>query len=248
MNQVNYQKKLDIVLEKLKAEEHMNQKPPRLLLHSCCAPCSSYVLEYLSEYMEITVFYYNPNISPEKEYRARVEEQKRLIGSMPCFYPVHFLEGNYQPEAFYAAVKGHEEDREGGERCFLCYELRLREAAELAKAGGFDYFTTTLSISPLKNAAKLNEIGGRLSAEYGAAYLYSDFKKRNGYQRSIELSREYKLYRQDYCGCAYSKKQRELSREEDSSLPDFFLLDSAAHDSFHQKSGDEPCGRVVQPD
>ncbi len=202
MNQINYQKKLEQVLAGMKEPKH-------LFLHSCCAPCSSYVLEYLSGFMEITVFYYNPNISPEKEYRARVEEQKRLIASMPLFHPVHFLEGNYQPQCFYDAVKGHEEDKEGGERCFICYELRLREAARLAREGGYDYFTTTLSISPLKNAAKLNEIGGRLAEEYGIPYLYSDFKKKNGYKRSIELSAEYGLYRQNYCGCIYSKKEAE---------------------------------------
>ena len=201
MNQINYQKKLDVLLAGL-------GEGRRLLLHSCCAPCSSYVLEYLSRYMEITVFYYNPNISPKQEYEERVEEQKRLIAEMPCIYPVHFVEGDYRPEFFYRMVKGHEEDREGGERCFICYELRLREAAELAAAGGYDYFTTTLSISPLKNAAMLNQIGGRLSEEYGVPYLYSDFKKKNGYKRSLELSAEYKLYRQNYCGCVYSRAEQ----------------------------------------
>lgn len=206
MNQINYQKKLDALLAELTAKE---ESPKHLFLHSCCAPCSSYVLEYLSQYMEITVFYYNPNISPEKEYRARVEEQQRLIASMPTRYPVHFVEGSYEPQYFYESVKGHENDNEGGERCFICYELRLREAAKLAKEGGYDYFTTTLSISPLKNAAKLNEIGARLSEEYGVDYLYSDFKKKNGYKRSIELSAEYQLYRQNYCGCVYSKREAE---------------------------------------
>lgn len=207
MNQINYQKKLDALLESLSSEPGT---PKHLFLHSCCAPCSSYVLEYLSQYMEITVFYYNPNISPKKEYISRVEEQKRLIASMPFRYPVHFIEGTYQPDYFYEAVKGHEADKEGGERCFICYELRLREAAKLAKVGGYDYFTTTLSISPLKNAAKLNEIGARLADEYGVDYLFSDFKKRNGYKRSIELSAEYQLYRQNYCGCVYSKRTQEL--------------------------------------
>ncbi len=204
-NQINYQKKLDAFLEKL-ASQNL-EKPKHLFLHSCCAPCSSYVLEYLSQYMEITVFYYNPNISPEKEYQARVEEQKRLIAKQPHRYPVHFQAGKYIPQDFYQAVKGHETDREGGERCFICYELRLREAAKLAKEGGYDYFTTTLSISPLKNAAKLNEIGEKLSQEYDIPYLYSDFKKKNGYKRSIELSAEYKLYRQNYCGCVFSKRE-----------------------------------------
>lgn len=198
MNLTNYQKKLDALLENITGIPH-------LLLHSCCAPCSSYVLEYLSNYMEITVLYYNPNISPEEEYRARQEEQRRLIGAMPCSFPVHFVEGDYCPEIFFHTVKGHEKDEEGGERCFLCYELRLREAARIAKEGGYDYFTTTLSISPLKNARKLNAIGEQLSREYGVPYLYSDFKKKNGYKRSIELSAEYQLYRQNYCGCIFSK-------------------------------------------
>lgn len=202
-NQINYQKKLDAFLETL-----ADRQPPHLFLHSCCAPCSSYVLEYLSQYMEITVFYYNPNISPETEYRARAEEQKRLIEEQPHRYPVHFLEGEYNPQFFYEAVKGHESDPEGSERCFICYELRLRAAAALAKNGGFDFFTTTLSISPLKNAGKLNEIGAKLAEEYGIPYLYSDFKKKNGYKRSIELSEEYHLYRQNYCGCVFSKQSR----------------------------------------
>lgn len=209
MNQMNYQKRLDTLLTQMEAEGGI---PKRLLLHSCCAPCSSYVLEYLSQYMEITVFYYNPNISPESEYQARVAEQKRLTASMPTRYPVHFLEGRYEPQYFYESVRGHEGDREGGERCQICYELRLREAARLAKEGNYDYFTTTLSISPLKNAVRLNEIGARLSDEYGVDYLYSDFKKKNGYKRSIELSAEYHLYRQNYCGCVYSKREV-LSRE-----------------------------------
>ncbi|MBP3543494.1 MAG: epoxyqueuosine reductase QueH [Lachnospiraceae bacterium] len=204
-NQINYQKKLDAFLEELTSQNL--EKPKHLFLHSCCAPCSSYVLEYLSQYMEITVFYYNPNISPEKEYQARVEEQKRLITEQPHCYPVHFQAGDYIPQDFYQAVKGHETDSEGGERCFICYELRLREAAKLAKEGGYDYFTTTLSISPLKNAAKLNEIGEKLSQEYDIPYLYSDFKKKSGYKRSIELSAEYKLYRQNYCGCVFSKRE-----------------------------------------
>lgn len=202
----NYQRILDKTIEQLGKEG----KVPSLLLHSCCAPCSSYVLEYLSEYFKITVLYYNPNISPKEEYEARVREQKRLIGEMDFTYPVSFLEGNYVPEDFYEMAKGHENDKEGGERCFLCYEMRLREAAEAAKKGDFDYFTTTLSISPLKNAQKLNEIGIRLAKEYGVAYLMSDFKKKNGYKRSVELSAEHHLYRQDYCGCVFSKREAKL--------------------------------------
>lgn len=200
MNQ-NLQKLCEKTIETACAEG----KVPRLFLHSCCAPCSSYTLEYLSQYFEITVFYYNPNISPEAEYYKRVEEQKRFIEALPTKNPVHFEEGVYEPSEFYDTVKGYEKCPEGGERCFLCYELRLRESAKRAKAGGYDYFTTTLSISPLKNAAKLEEISTRLEDEYGVRHLPSDFKKKNGYKRSIELSKEYGLYRQNYCGCVFSK-------------------------------------------
>ncbi len=198
----NYQKELEKVID-LKQKEG---SVPTLLLHSCCAPCSSYVLEYLSKYFEITVFYYNPNIYPEEEYGKRVAEQKRFISELPAAHPVHFLEGAYEKERFYEMARGLEDVREGGERCFRCYELRLRETAKLAEEKGFDYFTTTLTISPLKNAAKLNEIGERLSSEYQIAWLPSDFKKKNGYKRSTELSKEYGLYRQDYCGCVFSRR------------------------------------------
>ncbi|MBO5197851.1 MAG: epoxyqueuosine reductase QueH [Lachnospiraceae bacterium] len=201
---VNFQKELEKELAVIVREGRI----PTLLLHSCCAPCSSYCLTYLADYFQITVDYYNPNIYPPEEYQMRVAEQQRLIAELPVKYPVSFVEGAYEPEVFFAAAKGLEQVREGGERCFRCYELRLREAAIRAKEGGFDYFTTTLSISPLKNAAKLNEIGGRLAKEYGVEYLYSDFKKKNGYKRSVELSQEYGLYRQDYCGCVFSKRER----------------------------------------
>lgn len=202
---MNYQKELDQIIEKIQSENYV----PKLLLHSCCAPCSSYVLEYLSEYFDITIFYYNPNIYPEEEYTKRVEEQQQLISTMMLRNPVKLLRGDYIPSDYYEIVKGHETDSEGRTRCFLCYELRLLEAAKAAKDGGFDYFTTTLSISPYKNAEKLNEIGQRIANEYGIAFLPSDFKKKNGYKRSIELSKEYGLYRQDYCGCIFSKKSRE---------------------------------------
>lgn len=182
--------------------------PPRLLLHSCCAPCSSAVLEYLSQHMKITVFYFNPNIFPEEEFLHRIEEQKRLIEELPCKNPVDFIEQGWQSERFYTAVKGLENLSEGGERCFACYRLRLEETARLAAEMGFDYFTTTLSISPYKNAEKLNEIGEELGTKYGVKHLPSDFKKRNGYKRSIELSTVYGLYRQDYCGCVYSKAEK----------------------------------------
>lgn len=197
---MNYQKELDKLLAQLEKEERV----PSLLLHSCCAPCSSYVLEYLGQYFNITVFYYNPNIFPESEYTKRILEQQTLIGQMRVKYPVSFIAGSYDKDRFYEMAKGLEHVKEGGERCLKCYELRLRESAWIAKSGGFDYFTTTLSISPMKNAARLNEIGLRLKEEYGVNYLISDFKKKNGYKRSIELSKEYGLYRQDYCGCEFS--------------------------------------------
>lgn len=207
-------------------------KGKRLFLHSCCAPCSSYVLEYLRDFFRITVFYYNPNITADEEYFKRVEEQKRLIlrmneemtqsaaghenGKAEAVlqpYPIEVIEGDYEKTLFFDRVKGLEQCPEGGERCFVCYELRLKETARRAKEAGADYFTTTLTISPLKNAGKLNEIGERLSREYDIAFLPSDFKKKGGYQRSIELSKEYDLYRQDYCGCIYSKIERERQKK-----------------------------------
>lgn len=212
-NTINYQKELDRLIEGLGREN----KIPRLFLHSCCAPCSSYVLEYLREFFCITVFYYNPNISMENEYLKRAEEQKRLIAEYNRLikdgqakgFEIGVVEGDYAPQEFYDIAKGLEQCSEGGERCLRCYELRLRETARRAAAGGFDYFATTLTISPLKNAQKLNEIGKRLSEEYSISWLPSDFKKKNGYKRSIELSAEYGLYRQNYCGCAFSKRDSE---------------------------------------
>ena len=188
--------------------------PPKLLLHSCCAPCSSAVLEYLSQFLSITVFYYNPNIFPEEEFLHRIDEQKRLISELPVKNKISFVERGWHPDRFYEAVKGLEHIREGGERCFACYRLRLEESAKLAAELGYDYFTTTLSISPYKNAPKLNEIGEELAEKYGVKHLPSDFKKKNGYKRSVELSAEYGLYRQDYCGCVFSKKEREESLNE----------------------------------
>lgn len=190
----------------------------RLLLHSCCAPCSSYVLMYLRKYFEITVYYYNPNISFEEEYKRRVAEQKRLIARLneeqaDGTYSISYVDGAFEPERFYEIAKGLEHVKEGGERCFLCYELRLRKTAEYARDQQYDYFTTTLSISPLKNASMLNEIGSRLEKEYGIRYLLSDFKKKDGYKQSVELSKQYDLYRQDYCGCIYSKQEREEMRK-----------------------------------
>lgn len=208
MNKVNYQKKLEETIRQNEAQG----KVPSLLLHSCCAPCSSYCLEYLSKYFKITVFYYNPNIYPPEEYEKRVKEQQWLLEQMPFEHAVTFREGSYDTERFYQLTKGYENVKEGGERCFLCYELRLREAAIAAREMQMDYFTTTLSISPLKNAQKLNEIGERLAEEYGIAYLNSDFKKKNGYKRSVELSAEYGMYRQDYCGCVFSFQERQKQK------------------------------------
>lgn len=206
MNNINYQKLLDKELEKIQA----TSTTPTLLLHSCCAPCSSYVIEYLSKYFKITVFYYNPNISPDEEYRYRANEQKRLIESMPLENEVKFLESEYNPDEFFNASKGLENEPEGGARCAKCFNLRLSKTAQVAKQGNFDYFTTTLTISPLKNAQLINNIGSALSEKYGIPYLLSDFKKKNGYKRSIVLSKEYNLYRQNYCGCVFSKSDTEI--------------------------------------
>lgn len=205
MQNRNYQKELEKLIEKQQREG----AKPSLLLHSCCAPCSSYVLEYLAPYFNICDFYYNPNISPKQEYEDRKEELVRLIREMGLSTEVSFLEGAYQPEDFFTMAKGMEDLPEGGERCFKCYEMRLRESAKIAKEQGAEYFATTLTISPLKNAQKLNEIGERLAEEYGVKYLPSDFKKKNGYKRSVELSTQYELYRQNYCGCVFSKMQAE---------------------------------------
>ena len=205
---VNYQKELEKIIESHAA----NGELPTLFLHSCCAPCSSYVLEYLSEFFKITVFYYNPNIYPDDEYYKRVLEQKEFISRLPAKNKIDFIEGNFDKERFYDMAKGLENVREGGERCFNCYELRLGEAAKMARELKMDYFATTLSISPLKNSQKLNEIGLRLADEYKVKYLVSDFKKKNGYVRSVELSKEYNIYRQDYCGCVFSKKERENAK------------------------------------
>ncbi|NLL76557.1 MAG: epoxyqueuosine reductase QueH [Clostridiales bacterium] len=217
----NYAKELDKIIEERKKDGENERKT--LLLHSCCAPCSSYVMEYLREYFDITVFYYNPNITEDAEYRRRVEEQKRLIKvynrqvETGMFENMHstfkarkigVIEGDYEPECFYHMAKGLERCPEGGERCLRCYELRLCKTAQVAAQRSFDYFTTTLTISPMKNAEKLNEIGDRMGKEYEVSFLPSDFKKRDGYKRSIELSGQFELYRQNYCGCIYSKVER----------------------------------------
>lgn len=219
MQNINYSKQLDKILEE------SENRGKRLFLHSCCAPCSSYVLEYLRNFFRITVFYFNPNITEDQEYYKRVEEQKRLIGEFnsqllkegkgkeAAAFPIDIVEGDYQKERFFESIKGLEHCKEGGERCFACFELRLRETAVRAKERNADYFTTTLTISPLKNAVKINEIGEELSKEYKILFLPSDFKKKNGYKRSVELSAEYGLYRQDYCGCIFSKMEREKGRK-----------------------------------
>ena len=204
-NKRNYAKELNTLIETFTHEE----KRPTLLLHACCAPCSSAVLEKLTAHFKITVLFYNPNIYPEAEYQKREAELKRLISEMPCTKEVALVDLPYVSEEFFTAVRGLEHIPEGGERCFACYKLRMEAAAKYAAGHHFDFFTTTLSISPLKNAEKLNEIGERLAAEYGIPYLNSDFKKRGGYQRSIELSHEYGLYRQDYCGCVFSRRERD---------------------------------------
>lgn len=195
---VNYQLELERELQKNEG------KTPRLLLHCCCAPCSSYVLEYLSPHFSITAHYYNPNIDTPEEYAHRARELSRFVQEMPLPGAVDVLAEPYTPAEFYAAVKGLEDVPEGGRRCYECYRLRLRRAAQAAAAGGYDYFTTTLSISPHKNAQWLNEIGRRVGGEEGVPFLPSDFKKKGGYAQSIAYSREYQLYRQDYCGCVYS--------------------------------------------
>lgn len=201
MQRINYQRELDALISSL-------NDTPKLLLHACCAPCSSYCLEYLSQYFEITVLYYNPNISPEEEFGKRAAEEKRLISEMRVKNPVTLVVDEYNPREFFDAVKGLENEPEGGERCFVCYRLRLERAAKYAAEHGFDYFCSTLSISPLKKAQKLNEIGEELSGIYKVKNLPNDFKKKGGYLRSIELSREYGLYRQNYCGCVFSKREQ----------------------------------------
>lgn len=204
-NRENYQLSLERTLSSLESLEERKT----LLLHACCAPCSSYVLEYLTKYFDITLFFYNPNIYPEEEFRFREDELRRLLSEMPLSSNVKLLSGRYEPSEFFDIAHGYEDLPEGDERCRRCYALRLEESARAAKDGGFDYFCTTLSISPYKNAEWLNSIGKEMSEKYGVGYLFSDFKKKNGYKRSVELSEQYSLYRQDYCGCVFSKHAAE---------------------------------------
>ena len=202
---VNYQ----IEMERELARIAESGRRPRLLLHCCCAPCSSYVLERLNSIFEIAVFFYNPNIYPQAEFEKRVEEQRRLVAEMPHEGRIEVIRGDYNPDAFLRMCRGHEEDPEGGERCTRCFRLRLSETAKLAALRGDDYFTTTLSISPLKDAQRLNAIGSEYARTFDVPYLFSDFKKKNGYKRSCELSAQYGLYRQDYCGCIFSQRNRQ---------------------------------------
>ena len=195
------------------------QEKPRLLLHACCAPCSSYVIEYLHNYFDITIFYYNPNITSFDEYNFRKEELCRLLREFPAAQGINLLDSPYEPEKFFTMAKGLESLPEGGQRCKECYLLRLEQTALAAKQNGFDYFATTLSISPYKNAEWLNLIGDDLSKKYGVKYLFSDFKKKNGYKRSIELSREYNLYRQNFCGCVFSQNETQTHTLEKNAEP-----------------------------
>ena len=198
---LNYDKILKETIKDLKDKKN-------LLLHSCCGPCSSYVLDYLKPYFNITILYYNPNIYPLDEYQKRLSEQQKLVSKMQD-ESIKVVEIGYNPLEYYQIVKNHENDKEGQERCHLCYKLRLEQAAKYAKENNYDYFTTTLSVSPYKNSTVLNEIGEELSKKYLINYLYADFKKQDGYKKSIELSKKYKLYRQDYCGCIFSKNNKE---------------------------------------
>ena len=206
----NYAKELERLIQKLQQEG----KVPRLLLHACCAPCSSAVLEYLSQYFAITLLYYNPNIAPLEEYQKREAELRRLVSQMKFTHPVELLPCQYDGQAFVQAARGLEGEPEGGKRCEACFRLRLRYAAQEAARLRFDYYTTPLSISPMKNAPLLNQLGEEIGREFGVAHLPSDFKKKDGYKRSVQLSKEYDLYRQDYCGCAFSKAQRQREKEE----------------------------------
>jgi hypothetical protein len=204
----NYDKWMEDVIQQHKEAGEV----PTLLLHSCCAPCSTAVLDRLAEFFEITIYYYNPNIEPEAEFEKRYREVEQLIAALSTKNPIHVIKGHYDAQEFHTAIAGLEATGERGLRCYECYRLRLQKSAGVAADQKFDYFTTTLSVSPYKNAKWLNEIGAAVAEEFGVAYLFSDFKKKNGYQRSVELSNEYGLYRQDYCGCIYSRQEREQQK------------------------------------
>ena len=196
---MNYQQEQDKIIDSL-------TEKPKLLLHSCCGPCSSYCIEALSKHFFVTVLWYNPNIQPEEEHNLRLENQIKLIKNMKTENPVEILEIPYDDNEFLEVAKGFENEKEGGKRCEKCFLLRLEKTAQLAKEKGFDFFTTTLTVSPHKNAPLINDIGFSFAEKYGVKFLPSDFKKKNGYKRSIELSRQYELYRQDYCGCSFSQR------------------------------------------
>ena len=206
---MNYNKLMEEELNKTKTEG----KTPSVLLHSCCAPCSSHVIDLLTDYFDITILYYNPNIEPYEEYKKRKEEEIRFINEYPSKNKLTIIDCDHENDIFHECIKGLEEEKEGGARCIKCYHLRLDKTAKIASELSFDYFATTLTVSPLKNSEKLNQIGEYLSKIYGVKYLYSDFKKKEGYKHSIELAKEYNLYRQDYCGCIYSKQERELQKQ-----------------------------------
>ena len=206
---MNYQLKLEQIIDQVMK----NDKRPSLLLHACCGPCSSYCLEYLSNYFDITILYYNPNIYPDAEYHRRLNELKVYIKKIPFSHKIDLLEVNYNPDEYYQTVKGLEHLGERSQRCYACYKLRMEECVKIALERNFDYFTTTLSISPYKDAKWINEIGEELEKKYKVKYLYADFKKKNGFKRSIELSKEYNMYRQDYCGCVYSKLEHDKKLE-----------------------------------
>ena len=208
----NYQKKLDEII----AYNQRNNSIPSLLLHSCCAPCSSYCIEYLSQYFDITLYFYNPNISYKEEFTKRADELTRLINSMPLARKVNLVIEHFNPNEFYEIAKGLEKEPERGARCEKCFYLRLKQTAQYAKSYNYDYFSTTLSISPHKDAQLLNKLGEKISSIYNVNYLFSDFKKKNGYKRSIELSNEYDLYRQNYCGCIYSKQASEENNKKEN--------------------------------
>lgn len=212
MEQVGQNRNFSKELERLIAG--LDHRTPGLLLHACCAPCSSSVLEYLTQYFTIFLLFYNPNIAPEAEYEKRRQELERLIAEMPQKHPVALLPCEYRGADFQRAARGMENEPEGGARCMACYRLRMEEAAYTAQNLGLEYFTTTLSLSPLKNARAINQIGEELARKYKVKHLPSDFKKRDGYKRSIQLSQEYGLYRQDYCGCVYSKAEREWKKSQ----------------------------------
>lgn len=206
MNKINYQKKMEQTIRACCGGERVQS----LLLHSCCGPCSTYCIECLAEYFHVAVYYYNPNIDPPGEYELRAREQERFVREFSTRYPVRFVEEEYEREHFYEMARGMEALPEGGARCFACYELRMRKAAAYAVSHGFDFFTTTLSISPLKDAEKINEIGARLEREYAPLrFLCADFKKKDGFKRSVQLSGEYGMYRQNYCGCVFSRRGQE---------------------------------------